>query len=126
VATSSLAILLISGDFERAHYAFMLACAGAALGHESCIFATNQGVRALCADWHGLPGAEADVAYITKGVAGFEELRESAIALDTRLMACEAGLRIAGVAARALLPQVQIAGIASFLEAATGAEVITL
>lgn len=119
-----LGILLISGGHERAHYAYMLAAGAAALGRRVVLFATNDGCRAL------LPGAYASDTGETRakgqGVATLADLAGFVEDLAIRRIACEAGLRMAGVAAASLAPGVEVAGIATFLEATTGGQVITL
>ena len=108
----TLGILLISGGHERAHYAFVLACGAAAMGRPVVLFATNEGCRALLAMLDDDPR---DAAVRAAGVAGLAELRDAAIELGVRLLACDAGLRMAGIPAAALLPTVEIAGVPTFL-----------
>ena len=119
-------ILLISGSHERAHYAFVLAAGAAAIGRGVVLFATNEGCRALCADWGGLEDAGRDARVIARGVGGFAELREASAELGVRLIACEAGLRMAGIDAGALASGVEIAGVTTFLCATDGAQIVTL
>jgi peroxiredoxin family protein len=122
----ALGILLMSGDYERAHYAFVLAAGAAALGRSVVLFATNDGCLALTEDWSVLDRADRDAAVRETGVAGFEELRAAATELGVRLIACEAGLRVAGIAAERLLPEVEVAGVATFLTATAGGQLISL
>ncbi len=125
-AAAPLGILLISGTHEHAHYAFVLAAAAAALGRRVVLFATGAGCLALCTDWSGLQEAGRDAGIRARGVAGIGELRESAAELGVRLIACEAGLRIDALDPALLLPGVEVAGVASFLEAAAGGQIISL
>ena len=117
-------ILLISGGHERAQYAFMMAAGAAALGREVVLFATNEGCRAL------MPGAFAgdarEAAAVAKGVAGVGELAEVLAELGVRRIACEAGLRMIGAEGMALAEGVEVAGIATFLEAVGGGQIVTL
>ena len=119
-----LGILLISGGHERAQYALMMAAGAAALGRRVVFFATNEGCRAL------MPGAFAgdprETAATTLGVAGVVELAEAAAELGVRRIACEAGLRMIGVASTALAEGVEVAGIATFLEAVGAGQIVTL
>ena len=124
--SETLGILLISGTHERAQYAFVLAAGAAALGREVVLFATNGGCRALCTDWSGLQEAGRDAAIRARGIAGIGELRDSAVELGVRLIACEAGLRIEAIDPALLLPRVKVAGVASFLEASSGGQIVTL
>jgi peroxiredoxin family protein len=121
-----LGILLISGTHERAHYALVMATGAAALGRDVVLFATNGGCRALMADWSGLEGAEQDQMVRDRGVAGFSELRGLAGELGIRLIACEAGLRAADLAREALLAGVEVGGVASFLAATRGGQMLSL
>lgn len=121
-----LGILLISGAYDRAHYAFMLAAAAAAIGRPTVLFATNAGCHALAQDWSALEGATADAANQSKGVAGLAEIREAAIELGARLLACDSGLLLSGLPPTALLATVEIAGIPTFLSATTPGQLITL
>ena len=121
-----LGLLLLSGGHERAHYAFVLAAGAAALGRPVTLFATNEGCRALCADLAPLANAGRDVAARAAGVAGIAELRAAAVELGVRMLACEAGLRMAQLAAADLLAGVEVAGVATFLAATAGGQVVSL
>ena len=128
---TTLGILLISGSHERAHYAFVLATGAAAVGREVTLFATNHGCRALLADWSSLEDAGRDAIIRAQGVAGLEELRAAATDLGVRLIACDAGLRMAGLQMAGLdpadlAPGVEIAGVVTFLAAATGGQLLSL
>ena len=121
-----LGILLISGGHERAHYAVMLAAGAAAIGRPVCIFATNEGCLALAQDWSVMPDAARDDAVREAGVAGLDELRDAAAELGVRLLACDAGLRMAGLEAAQLWRGVEVAGVPSFLSATAGGQIVTL
>ena len=120
-----LGVLLLSGSHDRAHYAFVIATGAAALGRDVTLFATNAGCRALLTDWHGLDDAARDAMITARGVAGLDILREAAIDLSIRLIACEAGLRAEAIEPAALLPGVEVAGIATFLEAVATGQIVT-
>jgi peroxiredoxin family protein len=126
VPSEPLGILLLAGTHDRAHYAFVLASGAAALGRRVVLFASNAGCRALLSDWSGLEDAARDARIAANGVAGFATLREAAVELGVRLIACEAGLRAEAVDAAGLLPQVEVAGVATFLEAVGAGQVISL
>ncbi len=121
-----LGILLESGTHERAHTAFALAAAAAALGRAVTIFATNQGCRALCADWSGLADVGRDAVIRRRGVAGLGELREAAREMGVRLIACEAGLKAEAIDRHLLEQGVTRGGLATFLEAAGTGQLISL
>ena len=121
-----LGILLISGTHDRAHYAFVVATGAAALDREVTIFATNAGCHALLADWSGLTGAARDTKLRASGVAGMDTLREAATDLGIRLIVCEAGLRGEGLEQAPLYNGVEIAGVATFLAATKGGQLLSL
>jgi uncharacterized protein len=122
----ALGVLLISGSHERAHYAFVLAAGAAALGRPVVLFATNEGCRALLENWSGLEGATRDGVIRGRGVAGFAELRAAASELGVRMLACDAGLRAAALGNAVLLPGVEVAGVATFLEAVGSGQIVSL
>ena len=124
--SSALGILLISGTYERAHYAFVTATAAAALGRDVTVFATNAGCHALLADWSGLANADTDAKLVARGVAGFATLRAAATELGVRLILCEAGLRGNGLEGRALHEGVDISGVATFLGATRAGQLLSL
>ena len=122
----TLGILLISGTHERAHYAFVLAAGAAAIGRRVTVFATNEGCRALLRDWSSLAGAGRDAEVRARGVAGLDDLREAAVELSVRLLACDAGLLIAGLDAAALVPQAEVTGVPTFLSEIGSGPIMTL
>jgi peroxiredoxin family protein len=126
VPAEPLGILLLSGSHERAHYAFVLATGAAAMGRRVTLFATNEGCRALCADWSKLSDSGRDAAVRALGVAGFDALRDAAAELGVALLACEAGLRLAAIAPESLCAGVEVAGVARFLDACAGGQILTL
>jgi uncharacterized protein len=123
---ATLGILLISDTHERAHYAYVLASAAAALGRSVTLFATNRGCLALCADWSGLRDAGRESVLEARGVAGLNALRDACVELGVRMIACEAGLRTEALDAAALLPNVEVAGVVTFFEAVKAGQVITI
>ena len=122
----TLGVLLIAGTHERAHYAFVIASGAAAIGRQVVVFATNAGCHALFADWSGLGDADRDQRIRDAGVAGLGELRDASIELGVRLIACEAGLRGEALDPARLLPDVEVAGVATFLSAVGDGQVVTL
>ncbi|HVC62391.1 MAG TPA: DsrE/DsrF/DrsH-like family protein [Acetobacteraceae bacterium] len=124
--SEQLGILLLSGAHDRAHYAFVLASGAAALGRRVVLFATNAGCHALFSDWSGLADAARDGRVRAAGVAGLAELRAASQEMGVRLIACEAGLRAEGLAAAQLLDGVEIAGVATFLEAVGAGQVVAI
>ena len=126
VPSDRLAILLISGTHDRAHYAFVLAAGAAALGRSVVVFATNRGCHALLADWSGLEDAGRDATVRARGVAGLDELRAAAQDLGVELIACEAGLAAEDLRGAALCAGVRVEGVASFLSAAGSGPIVSL
>jgi len=126
VPSEPLGILLLSGAHDRAHYAFVLASGAAALGRQVVLFASNSGCRALLTDWSELTDAGRDERVRAAGVAGLAELREAARDIGVRLIACEAGLRSEGLDVNRLLDGVEVAGVATFLEAVGAGQIISL
>ena len=123
---AALGVLLLSGSHDRAHYAFVVASGAAALGRIVVLFATTRGCAALCQDWSGLSDADRDARIQANGVAGLDTLRDACLEMEVRMIACEAGLRAESLDASLLLPQVEVAGIATFLSAVGTGQVITI
>jgi peroxiredoxin family protein len=121
-----LGVLLLSGSHDRAHYAFVVASGAAALGRTVVLFATNRGCAALCRDWSALSDADRDARIQQRGVAGLDTLRDACIEMDVRMIACEAGLRAEALEPAALLPGVEVAGVATFLSAVGTGQIITI
>ncbi len=121
----TLGIVLLSGSHERAHFAFMTAAAAAALGRSVVLFASGAGCRALMTDWSGLEDVGRDAAVRRRGVAGLGELRHAATETGVRLMACDAGLRAEAMEPAALYTGVEVAGIATLLEAVGSGQLVS-
>jgi peroxiredoxin family protein len=126
VSTEKFGILLLSGVHDRAHYAFSLAAAAASLGRQTVIFATNQGCRALRDDWSGLDDVGRDAVIRRRGVAGLGALRDAAQELGVRMLVCESGLKAEAIGAEEMWKGVEIVGIATFLEAVRGGQIVSL
>jgi peroxiredoxin family protein len=111
-----LSVVLLSGDFERVHYALAMASAAAALERPVTLFVTLGALAAFLAEdaqgrpgWMRLPIAEdlagpevadggaLDARYRARGLAGFEELLEACRALEVEFMVCEMGMRALGL-----------------------------
>jgi peroxiredoxin family protein len=140
-----LSVLLLSGTFDRAHYALSIASTAAALERPATLFVTLGASRALLAEdeqgrpgWAGLPlsadladlevgdGAALDARNRSRGVAGFEELLQACVALGVEIMVCEMGLRALGLDAQALRRDVPIraGGLATLL--GQGGQIVVL
>jgi peroxiredoxin family protein len=140
-----LSVVLLSGSFERAHYALSIASTAAALDRPATLFVTLAGSRALLAEdgqgrpgWAALPlsgeladaavadGAALDARNRARGVAGFEELLQACVALGVEIMVCEMGLRALDLRAQALRDDVPIreGGLATLL--GLGGQIVVL
>jgi len=140
-----LSVVLLSGAFERVHYALCVATAAAALERPVTLFVTLGALPALVAeDGRGRPGwmrlpVGADVAgaevvdggalddrYRARGVVGFEELLEACRALEVELMVCDMGMRALGLEPGALRADLELrpGGLATLL--ARGGQTVVL
>lgn len=138
-------VVLLSGSFDRAHYALSMASTAAALEQPATLFVTLAGTRALLAEdgqgrpgWACLPlsaelaepdlgdGAALDARNRARGVAGFEELLQACVALGVEIMVCEMGLRTLDLEAHELRKDVPIrqGGLATLL--GLGGKIIVL
>jgi peroxiredoxin family protein len=129
MSDNALAVVVFSADFERVHYALAMAAAAAALGRTASLLITGGAIRALAATidgeagWRALHAADGrsagqvDADYRARGIAGFEELLSACAELKVRLIACEMGVRLAGLEHRDLRADLAIeaAGLATFL-----------
>lgn len=140
-----LSVLLLSGSFDRAHYALSIASSAAALERPATLFVTLAATRALLADdgqgrpgWASLPlsaeltggdasdGASLDARNRSRGVAGFEELLQACVALGVDIMVCEMGLRALDLEPQALRDDVPLreGGLATLL--GLGGQIVVL
>jgi uncharacterized protein len=103
-----------------------LASGAAAIGRSVVLFASNRGCLGLAKDWSGLEDAQRERRVNVAGVAGLDELRDASIELGVRLIACEAGLRSEDIGADTLLPEVEVAGVVTFLSAVGSGQIVTL
>ncbi len=126
MAERCLGLLLVGGQYERAHTAFLMAAAAAALDRPVALFATQGGLHALCRDFSALDGAGRDATLRERGVAGLEELRAVLPELGVRLMACVAGMQALALDPAALIDGVELTGATSFLEAVGDGQMLSL
>ena len=126
-----LSIVVFSGDFDRVHYALVMASAAVATGTGVTLFLTMGACRAVLApdadgvpSWRRLPttdgimdGGAMDDDFAAKGVAGFEDLLAACGALGVRFMVCEMGLRALGLERDALRGDIEFeeGGVVTFL-----------
>ena len=126
-----LSIVVFSGDFDRVHYALVMAAAAVASNTPVTLFFTMWAGRALerpLADgspaWTRLRVSEGDLSaaqmdggFKAKGIGTFEELLEACVALDVTFMVCEMGLKALGMDPDNLRPDVPVTkgGVVTFL-----------
>ncbi len=85
-----LSLIIQSGDYDRVHYALVMASAALAVGKPVTLFFTMAATRALTAVW---ADNSRETAFAADGLATFEELLAACSELDATFMVCELGLR---------------------------------
>lgn len=85
-----LSLIIQSGDYDRVHYALVMASAALAVGKPVTLFFTMAATRALTAGW---ADNSRETAFAADGLATFEELLAACSELDATFMVCELGLR---------------------------------
>lgn len=129
-APDRLSLVVFSGNYDKVHYALTMAAAALAVNIPATLFFTMGALRALCPEtgagggWRGLPATElgdsptqADERLVSRGLAGFEEMLHSCVALGATIMVCEMGMRAMDMAAADLRGDVPVApgGLVTFL-----------
>ena len=135
----TLSLVVYSGEYDKVHYALVLASSALALGSRATLFFTMDGCRALVKpDSSGAPawrrlalsqstnkgfrdGGAMDDDFKRHRLADFEQLLAACVELGVRVIVCELGLKARGLAAenlRADIP-IEIAGVATLLEDAS-------
>lgn len=126
-----LSLIVFSGDYDRVHYALVMASAAAATNRSVTLFFTMGGAKALLAPGaDGTPGWAAlapadngksatgrDADHDRSGIATLEELITACGELDVTVRICEMGLKAEGMSLtdfRTDLP-VTAGGMVSFL-----------
>lgn len=131
-----LSIVVFSGDFDKVHYALVLASGSCAAGIPTTLFFTMEGARALCRtnaqsppSWRALipttakfpDGGAMDDAFKGRGVGDFETLLHACIDMGVVFMVCEMGLAALDIPRsdlRADIPLVD-GGVVTFLNDAS-------
>ena len=125
-----LGIVVLSGEYERAHYGLMMASSAAALGRAVVLFVTMDGLPLLVSDkgWQRLENSEKDKALRARNVADMETLLEACVALDVQVIVCEAGLKALDIDPSALREDVhvEVAGLATFYRAVGNGQITCL
>lgn len=130
-----LSIVVFSGDYDKIHYALVMASAAAATDTAVTLFFTMEGSRAMLrpgADnipaWHGQPastgmemGVDMDENFKDRGIADFETLLSACQELGVRFMVCEMGLKAMDLGRDDMRGDItfEIGGVVTFLNDAT-------
>jgi peroxiredoxin family protein len=126
-----LSVVVFSGDFDKIHYALVMASAAAAIDIPVTLFFTMGASRVLLDSpenaWQYSPGGEiakagetggdVDNRFKQRAVATFEELLQACVSLEVKFMICDMGLRamdLEGAALRSDVP-VETGGMVTFL-----------
>jgi peroxiredoxin family protein len=100
-----LSIVVFTGEFDKIHYALVMASAAAAIDIPVTLFFTMAASRALLVNpsWRNLPAgeigqkneiaADVDAGFKKRTVGDFEELLQACTSLGVKFMVCEMGLR---------------------------------
>jgi len=125
-----LGVVVLSGAYERVHYALMMASAAAAIDRPVTVFVTMDAVPLLVKDegWRTLMGSERDDALKAGNVADIETLLEACAAMDVSFMVCEAGLKVEDTPAEAMRDDlgVEVTGLVTFYGAVGSGRIVTL
>lgn len=134
--SESLSIAVHAGEFDRVHYALVMASAAAASNRRVTLFFTGRAVHAMMAradapGWHALAAAPdgaatRDATLRARGVAGFEELLAACGELGVHVIVCEMALRAEALDAARLRGDLthEIAGVVTFLNRAAGGAIV--
>lgn len=132
----ALSIVVHAGNFDKVHYALVMASAAAATNKPAMLFFTMEACKTLLkpnADghhpWQKMPvsggaaknGGEMDQTFGDRKVATFEELITSCAELGVTFMVCEMGLRALDISRDDLRDDIDFkeGGVVSFLNAAS-------
>ncbi|MCW8914302.1 MAG: DsrE/DsrF/DrsH-like family protein [Magnetovibrio sp.] len=126
-----LSIVVFSGEFDKVHYALVMASAAAATDSAVTLFFTMEGARAMLGpDADGQPawakqptsagfdnGGQMDITFKNRQVADFETLLGACKELGVRFMVCEMGLKALGLDRNDLRSDIlfDIGGVVTFL-----------
>ena len=130
-----LSLVVASPQFEKVHYAFVMAAGAAALGTPVTMFFTMAACNAILdkEGWQTLPSEKPDTTakernedFAAKGVATMDELIDSCSELGVKFIVCEMGLWVEGLEDRKLRNGLTVtrAGVATFFNDASPAGAI--
>ena len=101
-----LSLVIASGEFEKVHYALVMAAGAAAIDIPVTLFFTmsacvtvleGDGWRQLVSEKKNMTASDRDIDFAQKGVATMDELIESCHELGVKFFVCEMGLRAEGL-----------------------------
>jgi len=101
-----LSLVIASGEFEKVHYALVMAAGAAAIDIPVTLFFTmsacvtvleGDGWRQLVTEKKNMTASDRDIDFAQKGVATMDELIESCHELGVKFFVCEMGLRAEGL-----------------------------
>lgn len=104
-APDKLSLIIQSGEFDRVHYALVMASAALATGKDVTLFFTMEGTRAIIPGFADVPQ---ETMLAQKNLATFEELIAACAEMDATFMVCEMGLRSTGIKRPQLRPDLRI------------------
>lgn len=126
-----LSLVVFAGQFDRVHYALVMASAAAAIDTPVTLFFTMEAVRnilkpgdegehawasqttSMCLE----TGADMDAGFQERGVADFETLLSACRDLGVRFMVCEMGLKALDLSRADIRPDlpIEMGGMVTFL-----------
>ncbi|MFC1673209.1 DsrE/DsrF/DrsH-like family protein [Pseudomonadota bacterium] len=128
-----LSIVVFSGNYDKVHYALVMASAAAATDTPVTLFFTMEASRCMLGhngdnvgecSWGDQStstctetGADMDARFKTKGVADFETLLSACVEMRVRFLVCEMGLKAMDLKREDLRPDVNFepGGVVTFL-----------
>ncbi|MEW6764963.1 MAG: DsrE/DsrF/DrsH-like family protein [Pseudomonadota bacterium] len=118
MAAKRLALLISGSSIQAAYVPLMMAATAAAMDYECKLFFAFEGLALL------LPEPPFDVPNeMAPAVPAFSVLREACLEQGVELIACSASLSMRGMEPGQLIPQVTLAGMATWLAFASGADI---
>ncbi len=129
-AIEKISLVIASGDFEKVHYALVMAAGAAAIGIPVTLFFTmsasvtileGDGWRQLTSEKKDMTASERDADFALKGVATMDELIESCNELGVTFLVCEMGLRAEGLEDTPSISSLNVerTGVVTFLNEAS-------
>ena len=128
---AKLSIVVFAGQFDKVHYALVMASAAAAIDTPVTLFFTMEAVRNIlkpgadgAASWSSQTttmcletGADMDAGFVERGVADFETLLTACRDLGVRFMVCEMGLKALDLKRGDIRPDlpIELGGVVTFL-----------